>query len=189
MKKFINFAKESVIELLFFTAIFLNTAFPTIVSPAIIDEINDGTNISINDPFDDESILTTMLAPAAPERIEQTSPMTSLQIELTLSAFWTRRIACLAPLTFLAAIAVKACGSLDATARPIMSKRTLIVMKIKITNIEIISTAFVSTKLLSNEKARDKNKANNKIFISQILCLFFCFSFFSFIYIKLIKLI
>ena len=87
MKKLINFAKESVIELLFFTAMFLKTAFPKIVRPAINAEISDGMKISINDPFDDEIILTTMLAPAAPERIPQTSPITSLQIELTLSAF------------------------------------------------------------------------------------------------------
>lgn len=159
MKKLINFAKAKVIEFECFIAIFLNKAFPAIVSPAIIAAINDGMRIERKVAPLSMTIFATMLAPAAPDNIPHTSPTTSFKIELTLSAFLTRDIACLLPLTFLAAIALK-CSMFElVTAIPIMSVNIAMAINTKITITAIMRAEPFNTNSLSKLKDKERDMA------------------------------
>jgi len=180
-----NLANVSVIEFACFIATFLNSALPNIVNPAMIAAIKEGIKIDMKFPALSIAIFATMLAPAAPDKIPQTSPITSFKTELTLSAFFTSEIACLLPFTFLAAIALKCSILLDATAKPIMSVKIASVIKIKITIIATKSIEPFNTSSLKmlNDKERDMAKINTIIghihgFLN--LDLFnFCFIFLS----------
>ncbi len=144
-------------------AIFLKYDFPKIVKPAIIDEISEAINIGKNPELEIDS-LTKMLAPAAPDKIPQTSPITSLKIELNLSAFLIKYNAVLLPLTFLAAIAVNGSTEQVATARPIMSKIMLIIIKTIITTTEIAMFALLNETSLSKLKPKERDMATNNTF-------------------------
>ena len=182
---FINFAKCKVIELACLIATLLNIALPTIVIPAMIAAINEGTKIDKKLEPLSMAIFATMLAPAAPDKIPQISPITSHKIELTLSAFFVRIIACLLPLTFLEAIAVKCSMLLDATERPIMSAKTEIEIKTKITIVATIIVDLLKTSSLAmlNNKERDMAKTNTIIGHTQVFLFFDLFNF-CFIYSK-----
>ena len=182
MKKLINFAKAKVIEFECFIAIFLNKAFPAIVSPAIIAAINEGMRIERKVAPLSMAIFATILAPAAPDNIPHTSPTTSFKTELTLSAFLTRDIACLLPLTFLAAIALKSSIVAEATARPIISVNIARAINTKMTIIAIkIADPFKTNSLSKlNDKERDMARIRTiKGHIQEFL--FLDLDFFSFI--------
>lgn len=160
-----NFAKFNVIVLQCLIAVFLKDALPKIVNPAMMDATNDEIRIIVKFPPEFMIIFATMLAPAAPERTPQTSPITSLQMELTLSAFLIKLMACLLPLTFLAAIAVNGSSEHDATARPIMSNKMLTATKISITTTDRMIVALERVislnKLNKNESATARIKISN----------------------------
>ena len=162
VKIFMNFANDKVIEFACLIATFLKQAFPKIVSPAMIAAIREGIKITIKFPALSIAIFATMLAPAAPDKIPHTSPITSFKTELTLSAFFTREIACLLPFTFLAAIAVKCSMFALATARPIISVKIARAMKMKITIIAIAIAEPLKTSSLNklNDKERDMARIN-----------------------------
>ena len=109
-----------------------------------------------------------MLAPAAPDKIPHTSPITSFKTELTLSALFTSAIACLLPLTFLAAIAVKCSMLLEATARPIMSVNTAKITNTKITRIAMIIVLLLSANSLNTLKQNERVTDNTNTIIGQI---------------------
>ena len=140
----------------------LQAALPKIVKPAIIEEIRLGTKISKKLPLV-IAIFARMLAPAAPAKIPHTSPITSAQIELTLSAFFIKDNACLLPLTLREAIEVNDSSEAVATANPSMSKKMLIEINTNIIIIAIIKLAFVKTISLKIEKDKERTIASSKI--------------------------
>ena len=181
VKILINFAKWRVIVFACFIATFLNKAFPAIVNPAMIAAIKEGIKIDIKLPPLSIAIFATMLAPAAPDKIPHTSPTTSFKTELTLSALFTREIACLLPFTFLAAIAVKCSIFALATARPIISVIIASAIKIIMTIIATIMAEPLKTNSLNklNDKERDMARINtinghiHEFFFLDLFC--FCF--------------
>ena len=156
----------------------LKLALPKIVSPAIIAEIMEAINTALNSPV--KEIFAKMLAPAAPAKMPHTSPITSAQIELTLSAFLTKAIACLLPLTLREAIALKSSMFAEAHARPNISKNMLIAMKSRIIIIETTIDAFVKVNSLSKLKVNDKKMAKIKILIGHNQVFEFEFLFLGF---------
>ena len=166
-------------ELHFLIPTVLNTALPKIVMPAIIAETSEAIKTEVKSPLEEIAMLAKMLAPAAPDKIPQTSPITS-QIEPTLSAFLIKLSACLLPLTFLALIAVNGSMLQVATAKPNISNKMLIEIKTKITIIATIIDALESEISLKIPKPNEIEKANNKIIIGQTHAFgVFCFlSFF-----------
>ena len=149
-----NFANDNVIAFACLTEILLTIAFPKIVIPAIIAAMSDGIKIAVKFPKLSNAILATMLALAVPDKIPHMSPITSFRTELTLSAFLTKEIACLLPLTFLAAMAVKCSMLLDATAKPIISDIIEIKIKTKMT--------ITATKIAEPSRTSSLNKLNDK---------------------------
>ena len=101
--------------------------------PAIRAETLEAITIEEKSPLDVNAIFVKILAPAAPDKILQISPITSVHIALILSAFLIKLIACLLPFTCLDAIARKGSIELDVTATPSMSNIMLIAMKTRIT--------------------------------------------------------
>ena len=182
MKKLINFANANVIEFAWRIATFLNNAFPAIVNPAIIAAIKEGIKIDKKLAPLSIAIFATMLAPAAPDKIPQTSPTTSFKTELTLSAFFTREIDCLLPLTFLAAIAVKCSMFADATARPIMSVKIAMEINTKITITATIIAEPFKTNSLSKLKHKERDMARINTIKGHIQ-LFFFLDLFNFCFI------
>ena len=185
VKKFKNFANVKVIEFAWRIAIFLNNAFPKIVKPAIIAAIKEGIKIDKKLPPLSIAIFVTMLAPAAPDKIPQTSPITSFKMLLTLSAFLTKAIACLLPLTFRAAIALKCSILLEATARPSISVKIASVINTQITIIAIINAEPLKTSSLAMLNNKERDMAKIKTINGHIQAfLFFClFSLFFIIFI------
>ena len=158
------------------------------VNPAIIAAISEGIRIDIKSPPLSIAIFATMLAPAAPDKIPQTSPITSVKTELTLSAFLTKEIACLLPLIFFAAIALKCSMFALATARPIMSVKIEIEMKTKITIIEITTADLFRINSLAMLNSKERDMAEIKTINGHIQeCIFFDLFNFRFIYKKLLS--
>ena len=140
-------------------AYLFSAAFPNIVSPAITAETTDEINTTVKSPALSITTFASMLAPAEPDKIPQTSPNTSEQMELTLSAFLTSAIACLLPLTFLDAIAVNVSKLLVVTAKPIISVSTAIPIKTNITITAKTMLALESVNSLITLNEKDKTSA------------------------------
>ena len=180
MKKFTKRARARVIWLQYFMATFLKIALPNIVNPAIIEAIREEIRIILKSPAESIIIFATMLAPAAPDKIPHTSPITSLQTELTLSALLIKLNAWRLPFTFLADIAVNGSIEQDATAKPTMSNKMLRAMKTKMTTIAIMMFALLKTSSLSMLKDKERTMAIIRIKKghSQSFLDLFLFSFF-----------
>lgn len=159
VKKLMHLASARVMPLQWSIATLFNVALPKIVMPAITAEINDEIRIVLKSPLESIIILATIDAPAAPDKIPHTSPTISLHTELTLSAFLINAKACLLPLTFLAAMAVKGSWVHVATAIPTMSNNMLTITNTRITITDIMIVALLSAislrMLNENERTMD----------------------------------
>ena len=161
VKKFKKRDNLRVMLLQFLIATLLNIALPPIVTPAIIADTIDATNIFRKLLLKVES-FSVMAAPAAPDRIPHMSPKTSLQMELTLSACLISIMACLLPFIFLLAMAVKGSISHEATASPKMSNSILKPTKTTITSADNMMVALVRASSLIMLNTNDKTSAIKK---------------------------
>jgi len=128
----------------FLMAMFLPVAFP----PIVREEINPviaALSSTLSRSGLMIRILKTRVAPIAPLKIPQISPITSLQKLPTLSAFFSSPIASAAPLIFLDAMLFKGASEHAVTATPIMSNKTPIeVIIIRIINVVIILVLIIT---------------------------------------------
>ena len=120
------------------------------------------------------------ITPAEPDIIPQISPITSLQNDDTLSAFFLNLTATSAPFTFLAFIELNGLISALVTAVPIISNKT----PNKMNNIRIIAPTYELTwfKTISEPKENTSEMVNDIINICIIHFVFesffFCLGFF-----------
>ena len=164
-------------------AILFDTAFPPIVSEAIIAVIISPTQkMSKLYVFD---IVAVIVTPADPDMIPHMSPITSLQNDDTLSAFFLNDTAFFAPFIFFELIALSGLSVVDVTATPIISN----IIPIVINNISMIIpiSRFTFDRVNSdtNEKTNHITNANSVIVINHFVLFFFFFAiFFPFYIIK-----
>ena len=113
-----------------------------------------------------------MVAEAEPDTTPQMSPTTSLQMELTRSAFRRRLMAALAPGTFRAAMAWKGFSSAVATAIPIISK--IIPMKIMARRMRNATAVELFSMRMSDRKeiAPEIRMVTRKMVITYLICFF-----------------
>ena len=154
----------------------LPAAFPPIVNDAIkavIHKVTGRTGI-----LKVLAIESATVTPAEPEIIPQISPITSLQKDETLLAFFLNNTAVLAPFTFLAPIEWNGFSSAVETATPIISK--IIPNKINIITKTIPKSilAFGNTNSDTKEKQNDITNANTVMITIHLVLLFFFFIFF-----------
>lgn len=157
-------------------AIFLKMAFPPIVSEAIVAVIISPTqNMFRFSALDKEEAIVT---PAEPEIIPHMSPMTSLQNDDTLAAFFLNDTAFLAPFIFLELMEWSGSSLAEVTATPIISKIIPIVIKIR--SINIPTTIFTFGMVISDikENINDIIKASPVTIRGQLFLFLFFFIFF-----------
>lgn len=152
----------------------LNIAFPPIVNAAIMAVIiSPIQNISRLYVFDMVAVIVT---PAEPDMIPHMSPITSLQNDDTLSAFFLNDTAVFAPFIFFELIAFNGLSVPDVTATPTMSNS--IPIPINNSNIIILSSRFTFDNVISDisENMNDMQNAKMVIVISHLVLLFFFFA-------------
>ena len=163
-------------------AILLHIAFPPMVREATTPVITSPTqNMSRLYVFE---IVAVIVTPAEPDIIPHMSPITSLQNDDTLSAFFINDTAVLAPFIFLELIAFSGLSVPDVTATPIISN--IIPIPINSSSIIIPITRFTSLSVISDisEKTNDIVNANSVMVIIHLVLFFFFFAiiFIPFIY-------
>lgn len=153
-------------------------AFPPIVSEAIVAVTINPTN-KMSKLYDSD-IALVIVTPAEPDMIPHISPITSLQKDDTLSAFFLNNTAFLAPFIFLELIAFRGLSVVEVTATPIISN----IIPIDMNSIRIIIpiTIFTFDNVNSdiNEKTNEMINANTVIVMGHLIFLFFFFIMFSF---------
>lgn len=123
------------------------------------------------------------VVPAAPETTPQMSPATSLQTLDTLAAFLISHRACLAPGSFLAAMATKGGWSALATAMPMMS----VMMPIATSSSTVrVATAMPAParaaeedQLMSMDRPKDRKNTISTQLAAFFFPFFFCEAIFS----------
>lgn len=161
------------ILLLFLIAILLQNALPPIVKEAMIAVIIKPTQkICKLYIFD---IVAVIVTPAEPDIIPHISPITSLQNDDTLSAFFLNDTAFFAPFIFLALIAFNGLSVVEVTATPIISNIIPIAINIINIIIPIINPTLDSVISDINEKINDIINASSVMVIIHFTLLFFFF--------------
>lgn len=182
-----NFPQAETIFVDWLIANLFATALPNIVSPAITLLTAAAINICSISVMFSVTILRTMLAPIAPLMIPHTSPITSLHMLDTFSAFLIRYMLSFAPLTFRDAMLLNGYMSAAATATPIMSVITAMRSNGMSKTTETIIPVRDKTNSENTVTEKDKITVIIKILIGQRQTLFFflsdltfsCFFFFS----------
>ena len=164
-------------------AILLKNAFPPIVNDAVIAVIiNPMYSGLIFNLFDREEVIVT---PAEPDIIPQISPITSLQKDDTLSAFFLNDTAFLAPFIFFELIACSGSSFVDVTATPIISNIIPMAINSNRIKIPINKFTFGITMLEPKENINDIKKAKNVTVTIHFVLLFLLFDiYFPFLLLK-----
>lgn len=151
-------------------------AFPPIVNEAIVAVIINPTQKMFR--FKALDMEEDIVTPAEPEIMPHMSPMTSLQNDDTLAAFFLNDTAFLAPFIFLELMECSGSSSAEVTATPIISK--IIPMMIKIKSISIPTVIFTLGMVISdiNENINEIIKANPVTIRGHLFLFVFFFIFF-----------
>lgn len=159
-------------------AMFLKMAFPPIVNEAIVAVIINPTQKTFKSKF--LEIDAAIVTPAEPDIIPHISPITSLQNDDTLAAFFLNDTAFFAPFIFLELMECNGSSSAEVTATPIISK--IIPMMININSISIPVRRFTLGMVVSdiNENISEIIKASPVTIRGQLFLFAFFFIYFPF---------
>ena len=153
----------------------LPIALPPTVSAATVADMVRVMSLGQEKPGMVAITSAAIMADAEPDTTPQISPMTSLQMELTLSALRSSLIASWAPGTFLAAMEWKGFSSAEVTATPIISNTIpTMTMISRIRN----ATRILLFHIISSERklmVPEINRVTIKICSTHFLVLLFSF--------------
>jgi hypothetical protein len=169
----INFATSITTSFDFFTAISLNMALPPTVNAATMPEQSMlNQNIILSFWSAGFVVFSNIAAEHAPLIMPHISPMTSAQMLLTRSEFFTSLTATFPPLTLRDAIESNGASSQEVVATAIASNNMLTLMRTRINAKETSKCAYVAVSSEIYENAQDNIKVTITILIIQIVVFF-----------------